>query len=118
MTALRQRMPRAKNEAHLAFIRSLPCVCCLNDIETEAAHLRMTCLAYGKRYTGKQEKPDDIWTLPLCGTCHRKQHTGSETAFWEDQGINPFILALSLFAASGDRETALIVIGETRKRGQ
>lgn len=111
---LRQKQPRIKDEHHLDFIRSLPCVCCGNDISTEAAHLRAANLEYGKRYTGKGEKPSDKWTLPLCGECHRKQHTGNEEAFWKAQEINPWVLAMSLYVNSGDREAASYIIGRQR----
>ena len=107
---LRQRSPRQKNDAHLDFIRGLCCVCCGNDIETEAAHLRTGDLYYGKRNTGAAEKPSDIWVLPLCGHCHRAQHNGSETAFWKAMGINPYVLALSLWGCTGEHATALQVI--------
>jgi hypothetical protein len=115
--SLRQRLPRQENGQHLEFIRSLPCVCCRNNIETEAAHLRAGHRAYGKRPTGKQQKPDDMFALPLCGRCHREQHSGNEEMFWAKRDINPFILALSLYAASGDHGLALEVIenqGRTR----
>lgn len=107
---MRFRHPRIKNEAHLAFIRELPCVSCGDDTSTEAAHLRSDNLAYGKRHTGMAEKPDDCWSLPLCGKCHRVQHGANEKNFWSNLGINPWVLALSLFAASGDHELAQEVI--------
>lgn len=107
---MRQRLPRIQNEQHLEFIRSLPCVCCGNDIETQAAHLRTENRMYGKDYTGGGRKPSDMWTLPLCGRCHEKQHAGNEEAFWKAREINPWVLSLSLFAASGDHALALEVI--------
>jgi hypothetical protein len=113
--SLRQRLPRQHNGQHLDFIRSLPCVCCGNNIETEAAHIRTPKLIYGKRPTGMQQKPDDMWTLPLCGRCHQAQHKSNEVNFWANQGINPWVMALSLFAATGDHETAQVVI-ESRGR--
>ena len=112
--SLRQRLTRAKNEAHLAFIRGLPCCSCRNNIETEAAHIRAGNREYGKRPTGKSEKPDDLWVLPLCGRCHREQHGASEVDYWSNKGINPWDLALRLFASSGDHELAEEIIG-TRK---
>lgn len=107
---MRFKAARIKDEAHLDFIRSLPCVSCGNGIETEAAHLRSDNRKYGKTTTGMQQKPSDMWTLPLCGKCHRIQHTGNEKNFWTNLGINPWVLALSLHAASGDHELALEVI--------
>jgi hypothetical protein len=111
---MRARHPRIHNEGHLDFIRSLPCVACQNNIETQAAHLRSPGREYGKRETGMQQKPDDMWTLPLCGRCHSIQHNGNELNFWANLGINPFILAMSLFAASGDHELAMEIIRRER----
>ena len=96
------RRPRIKNEGHLAFIRQLPCVCCGNNLETEAAHIRMSAPWYGKRSTGGQEKPSDYWTIPLCGRHHREQHAMNERDFWKSQGIDPIIVAMALFVSSGD----------------
>lgn len=107
---MRQRLFRVHDDAHLNFIRSLPCVCCGNNIQTEAAHLRAIDRMYGKGITGAGRKPSDMWTLPLCSQHHRDQHSGNEKAFWATQGINPFVLALSLFAASGDPDLAHEVI--------
>lgn len=104
------RRPRVKNDRHLDFIRSLPCVCCGNNIESEAAHLRMGELAIGKRYTGKSEKPSDCWTIPLCGKHHREQHSMGEAAFWERYDINPFVVCMALYASSGEFEAGEQII--------
>ena len=96
------KRPRQKDNKHLDFVRGLPCVACANDVGTEAAHLRAGALKYGKRPSGTAEKPSDKWTLPLCSSCHREQHTGRELDFWEKLGIDPFVLAMSLFDVSGD----------------
>lgn len=109
-------MPRQEDGAHLAFIRTLPCVVCQNNIQTEAAHLRSDNLEFGKRSTGMQQKPSDMWTLPLCSRCHRDQHSSNEKNFWGNQGINPWVLALSLFAASGDPDLAHEVISRQVRR--
>jgi hypothetical protein len=111
---MRQRLPRQKDEQHLDFIRSLPCVCCGDDTTTEAAHLRAANRRWGKAYTGKQEKPSDMWALPLCGREHLIQHTMNEVQFWQDRGIDPWAMALSLYAASGDHELAQEVIAGRR----
>ena len=108
------KKPRLENKAHLDFVRGLPCAVCGNNIQTEAAHLRAGDLLYGKRNTGRGEKPSDIWVLPLCGEHHREQHDQNESEFWRRHGINPFVLALSLTACSGDQETAETVIQMNR----
>lgn len=104
------RRPPKKNEKHLKFIRQLPCVICLNPIETEAAHVKIPNEKLGKRSVGRSEKPDDRWTVPLCGRCHREQHNGSETAFWNGKQIDPLMLSLALFGVTGDHEAGEQII--------
>jgi hypothetical protein len=113
---VRQRQPRLHDEAHLDFIRSLPCAVCGDDTSTEAAHLRTGSLRYGKKPTGMGEKPSDRWCLPLCGRCHRQQHQGNELEFWLNQGINPFVLAMSLHNATGDHDAAMEVLKEQARQ--
>lgn len=107
---MRLKQPRVKDEAHLEFIRSLPCVSCGDNTATEAAHLRAANLDYGKPAPGMQAKPHDRWALPLCGRCHREQHEGDEAMFWAFRGVNPWVLAMTLHDVSGDHEMACTVI--------
>jgi hypothetical protein len=109
------KRPRKHDEKHLAFIRELPCVCCGDDVTVEAAHLRAGNLDYGKPHTGMAEKPGDLWALPLCGRHHRDQHKTNEIEFWMNQGINPWVLALSLYASSGDSEMASTILERQRE---
>jgi hypothetical protein len=98
------KRPRQHDEKHLAFLRQLPCVVCGNNIETEAAHIRMADNRAAKRPAGMQEKSDDCWAVPLCGQHHRQQHETSERKFWERAGIDPIFTALALWRVSGDHE--------------
>lgn len=102
--------PRRHDDKHLAFVRSLPCCLCGNDIETEVAHVREGNLYYGKKQAGLGEKPDDCWVVPLCGKHHRRQHEMNELKFWAHEGINPWILCQSLYAITGDSEMAMAVL--------
>lgn len=110
MSELRQRGPRQEDRAHLAFIRTRPCCIKHCNRQAEAAHIRMACLAIGKEYTGKGEKPDDKWTVPLCPYHHRigvaSQHSMGEADFWQMVGINPFPIAQDLWRQSGGEERA------------
>lgn len=54
-----------RSPAHLAFIRSLPCIVCFRERNIEAAHV-------GRR--GMGQKCSDLETLPMCNTHHREQH--------------------------------------------
>lgn len=109
---LRQRSPRARDEKHLAFVRSRPCCVCGSRRNVEAAHIRMACPARGKPPTGMQEKPSDAWVTPLCNYHHQTgilaQHNIGEQEFWfEIHGRNPFDIAERLWIESGGAERAL-----------
>lgn len=95
---VRQRQPRIEDPAHLAYVRTLPCLIC-GSPWTEAAHIRAASLPHGKRYTGKAEKPSDCWAVPLCSHHHREQHSTSELAWWASYGLDPFVIAIALYAA-------------------
>lgn len=101
-----------KRPDHLAFVRSLPCICCDDDTSTEAAHVRMTDSRIAKPITGMQIKPDDKFVLPLCGKCHREQHSMSEREFWLRKDTDAVLLSLVLFSVSGDAQEASRIIRE------
>lgn len=88
----------------MRFVRGLPCCLCGNNIETQAAHVRMACDWAGKRAAGMGEKPDDKFTVPLCGACHVAQHSENERQFWIQQGKDPVCIALALWAHTGNHE--------------
>lgn len=105
--------PRKHSEAHLAFIRKLPCL--VTGAEPthkviEAAHIRYTSLLHGKRETGKGEKPHDFWVVPLCQDKHRQQHSMKEQNFWRLYQIDPLIVAPLLWVHSGNIDAARAVI--------
>ncbi len=106
---LRQRQPRQRDEKHLAFIRQLPCLV-TGRTPVEAAHVRYADVTRGKPHTGKGEKPDDRYAVPLHWETHREQHSMSERRFWEQRGIDPVKTALLLFGVSGDVEEGEKVI--------
>lgn len=111
----KQRSPRKTDARHLAFIRMLPCLVTGRG-PVEAAHVRYADLPKGKRYTGKGEKPDDRWAVPLHPEVHREQHSMSERAFWDKQGIDPCAVALQLFAVTGNIEEGLKVLRLARMK--
>jgi hypothetical protein len=102
---LRQRQPRVRNPDYLAWIAKGWCVACyvqngrLNP-EVHVAHVRMPSAAHDKRETGKAEKPDDRWTLPLCPGHHLDapgaQHRVGERVFWSCLDVDPLDLCLAL----------------------
>ena len=114
----KKKRPREKNDGHLKFIRSLPCVICGTHKGVEAAHLRMGSLTYGKPATPMGVKPNDQWSTPLCDGHHRTlpdaQHNVGEEQFWKAHGIDPFRIALSLWQASGDDDAAIAILERAR----
>lgn len=104
-----QRNPRRFDSDHLAFIRTLPCLCCLDNTSTEAAHVRYSDARVAKVNPGSQ-KPDDRFTVPLCGDEHKEQHQQNERRFWEARNIDPVLIALALYSCSGDAEEAERII--------
>jgi hypothetical protein len=107
---MRQRQPRRVDAGHLAYIRQLPCLVCLDNTATEAAHVRTGDLRADKPQAGLQQKPDDVWVLPLCGRCHRRQHDEGETRFWDYGIIDPIFMCLALHRVSGDTEAGERII--------
>ena len=106
-----QKQPRVHDEKHLAFIRQLPCLICNDNTATEAAHIRYSDARIGKVNAGVGAKPHDKYTVPLCGDCHRAQHTkGNERRFWNAVGIDPILIALELYSVSGKTEEAERII--------
>lgn len=109
-----KKRPRKESVDHLKWIRTLPCIICGTHKEVEAAHIRMGSLIHGKNSTGAGEKPSDCWSLPICAEHHRTrpdaQHVIGEEQFWARHKINPFILALSLWQATGDDGAAETIL--------
>lgn len=95
-----QRKP-AKSKDYLAFIHNLPCV--LTGVYgVQAAHLSMAAPKYGHYGRGKQRKASDRWALPMCPAQHDRQHRIGEEVFWSAAGVNPHILALTIFGLWSD----------------
>jgi len=113
---LRQRQPRERNKAHLEFVSRLPCVITGRG-PVQVCHIRFPSLHHGKRQTGKGEKPDDRWVLPMIPEMHAKQHSMNEEAFWASYGIDPLATAQLLYAASGNFNEGVKVIRLARRTG-
>ena len=107
------RQPRKHCDPHLAFVRTLPCVVCLDNTSTEAAHVRLADARIGKPNAGIGAKPDDKYVLPLCGVHHRQQHNHGEKNFWHGQ--DPVLLALAIYSVSGDAEAAEHIIRSNQR---
>lgn len=109
-----QKRPRKEDDGHLRWLRTLPCVI-TGERPVEAAHVRYADPVYGKRETGKAEKPDDRWALPLSPRLHRAQHDMAEKMFWLSYGLDPLRICLALYTATGDDELAEVILREARQ---
>jgi len=108
------KTPRKHDEAHLSFVRLLPCCICGDATMTEAAHVRYGEPRAGKRPTGMGEKPSDCWTIPLCNKHHREQHEfGNERLWWMKQSRDPIFIALALYNVTGNHERGVQIIEAT-----
>ncbi len=112
MTEVGQRTPRVRDERFLIFVRAQSCCICGTPAPSDAAHIRMGSTVYGKRATGLAEKPSDMWCTPLCRPvlgvrqgCHKSQHGQNEAEFWRNHGLNPFEIAIRLYAEGGHPDT-------------
>jgi len=90
-----------KSRKYLDFVRELPCVV-TGAREVEAAHLSYAMPKYGHYGRGKGSKAPDRWALPLSSAEHRRQHSMNEEAYWRSVGINPHVLALTIFGLWSD----------------
>ncbi|PDT15856.1 DUF968 domain-containing protein [Rhizobium sp. J15] len=91
----------AKSRDYLTFLHELPCVI-TGAYGVEAAHLSMASPRHGHYGRGKSRKAPDRWALPLSQLEHARQHRIGEEAFWVCAGINPHVLALTIFGLWSD----------------
>jgi len=101
---MRYSQSTGANVAHQDYIRTLSCLVCSNNIETECAHVRFSDARAAKPESGMGRKPEDCWTVPLCSRHHRDQHDMGEVAFWNKHGIDPIFVCLALWRVSGNHE--------------
>ncbi len=112
-----QRQPREKDAAYLDLVRALPCLRCGRS-PVQAAHVRMS--ANGEPPVGMGTKPSDSRVLPVCQGCHLDVndsiHRAGEEAFYGELGIDPLVLAKTLYAAKPDVGAMRLVIHKARRR--
>lgn len=90
--AKRQQQPRRLHEkGYLQYLHQLPCVVSGVTNDVIAHHLRM-----GRFRMGVKE--DDSLAIPLTNYMHDELHKGSEYAFWNRWGFEPFDLCRDLYA--------------------
>lgn len=69
---------------YLAWIRTQPCCVC-GRTPTVAAHQRLV----GDGSVGR--KPSDLYAIPLCASCHNREHQGAAT-FYKEIGKDAYRL--------------------------
>ena len=109
----------AKSKDYLSFLHSLPCVV-TGATTVQAAHVSFAAPRYGHYGRGRGTKAPDRFALPLSPEEHARQHSMNEAAYWSAVGINPHILALTLwglFTDMGDdaEPFAIAVINQYRQ---
>lgn len=107
---VKPKQGRERDNAHLAFIRRLPCAVCGIEDRSDAAHIRYGDLSRGKAPAGMGMKPDDKWTVPLCRPCHEVQHGQNERAYWAKREADPLSIAEQLYEHSGDELAARVIL--------
>jgi hypothetical protein len=95
---------------HLAFVRQLSCVACGKAAPSDAAHVRAGTDG------GVGRKPSDRYAVPLCTTCHAKQHRIGELTFWSALRIDPVNVALRLWTISADKEAGERTVFRARQQ--
>ena len=116
--AFPKRKP-AKSKDYLSFLHSLPCVV-TGATTVQAAHVSFAAPRYGHYGRGRGTKAPDRFALPLSPEEHARQHSMNEAEYWAAVGINPHILALTLwglFTDMGDdaEPFAIAVINQYRQ---
>ena len=85
---------RHRDKAHLKFVAAQPCLVCGRS-PADAHHLRFTQL----RAMGR--KVSDEFTVPLCRTHHRDNHSfGDEVAWWGRRAIDPIATSRLLWVST------------------
>ena len=85
---------RHRDKAHLKFVTSQPCLVCGRS-PADAHHLRFT----QPRALGR--KVSDEFTVPLCRTHHRDNHSfGDEVAWWGRRAIDPLATSRLLWVST------------------
>src|SRR6516165_10214714 len=83
---------RERDRDHLRFVAAQPCLVC-GRTPSDPHHIKFAeQRAMGRRVS-------DRFTVPICRLHHRELHRrGNERAWWQKQGIDPLVIAASLWA--------------------
>jgi hypothetical protein len=82
---------RERDREHLKFVASQPCLVC-GRTPSDAHHIKFA----EQRAMGR--KVSDRFTVPVCRLHHRELHRrGNERAWWDGKGIEPLVIAATLW---------------------
>jgi hypothetical protein len=85
---------RERDREHLRFVAAQPCLVC-GRTPSDAHHIKFA----EQRAMGR--KVSDKFAVPICRLHHRELHRrGNERAWWQNQGIDPLVIAASLWAGT------------------
>ena len=88
---------RIRCKEHLRYVASQPCAIC-GRVPSHAHHIRYA------QSRGLGLKVSDEFTVPLCAIHHRDLHTTTkERAWWQQQKMDPLIIARALWQESRSR---------------
>lgn len=98
-----------KNDRHLRFIASLPCLICGTTEMIQAHHILKT-------YRGMAMKAGDNEAIPLCYQDHHRLHmSGGETEWLAEKNLPPAKeIADELYKLTGNSDAALEYINELK----
>jgi hypothetical protein len=116
---------RFRDKEHVKFVAKQVCLICARR-PADAHHLRFA------QHRALGRKVSDEFTVPLCRGHHREAHRcGDEAAWWKNAGVDPTIVARSLWLEThplprnpkkmGNESTSSIVVcavGKSRKHCQ
>jgi 5-methylcytosine-specific restriction endonuclease McrA len=99
----RRKGAPVKSEVHRKWLKTFECVCfgnsvspCDIDHDVQLAHYRSA------ENSGTGKKPSDLWLMPLCRSCHRRQHDIGQPAFEAMHGFSMRDKALEFACVSRD----------------
>jgi hypothetical protein len=83
---------RERDRDHLRFVAAQPCLVC-GRTPSDAHHIKFA------EHRAMGRKASDRFAVPICRLHHRELHRrGNERVWWQNQGIDPLVVAASLWA--------------------
>jgi hypothetical protein len=101
---------RERDRDHLRFVVSQPCLVC-GRTPSDAHHIKFA------EQRAMARKVSDRFTVPICRLHHRELHRrGNERGWWENQGIDPLVVAAGLWTRTHAGTSVEAEIADDRDR--